>query len=280
MKKISDISVRQTMLPRPSNSHKGDFGRVLLIGGNEQMGGAIILAASAAVNSGAGLVITATHSSNKTALLSRLPESMFLSFEDSQALSDQINKADVILIGPGLGRNAFAKELLETSIAAVHEDQLLILDGDALTLLAEHKWSLKEKTVLLTPHIGEWLRFDASYEESDSPETTQSAIKQLGVEVVLKKHRTQIYWKEHIWENPIGNPGMATGGMGDTLAGMIAGFTAQFKHREPAVIAAVYLHSKIGDYLYQSQHVTLPTAVIEHIPFIMKRYEFKQISTL
>lgn len=280
MKKISDLAVRQSITQRPSHSYKGDFGRVLVIGGNEEMGGAIILSASAAVYSGAGLVTTATHPSNKTALLSRLPESMFVSYEDSKQLHDQIQHSDVVLIGPGLGKSPFAKDLVETVIQTVSSKQIIILDGDALDLLSIHQWSLQEKKAILTPHLGEWEKLSGLSPDKENPEDNQKIKKQLNAQLVLKKHRTQIYWNQNIWENPTGNPGMATGGMGDTLAGMIAGFTAQFDQKERALIAAVYLHSKIGDHLYQSQHVTLPTHIIENIPHTMKKYAFRQMPTL
>ena len=280
MKKISDISVRQSMVPRSPDSYKGDYGHVLIIGGNVNMGGAIILSASAAVHSGAGTVTTATDSSNKTALLSRLPESMVVSWDDTQALREQIKQADVVLIGPGMGTDAFAKQLFQSCLEQLTKEQILILDGDALTLLSDSIDWIKNLHPILTPHLGEWKQLSGLSPDQENVEENKKKVKELQADVVLKKHRTEIYLKEDVFENPLGNPGMATGGMGDTLAGMIAGFTAQYEDKDRAIIAAVYLHSRIGEGLFKNQHVTLPTHIIEEIPFIMKKYQFQRLPTV
>ena len=102
------------MPTRNPNSYKGSYGSVLLVGGNENMGGAIILAASAAVYSGAGLVTVATHPSNKSALHARLPEAMFVDMTDTNALKQHVEPVDIIVLGPGLGRGEISKNVLQT----------------------------------------------------------------------------------------------------------------------------------------------------------------------
>lgn len=265
------------MPKRKTDSHKGDYGRVMVVGGNAQMGGAILLSASAAVYSGAGLVTTATDESNKTALFSHLPESMFLSFQDTEALSDMIPSMDAVLVGPGLGRDEEAKHILQTVLKSVTPKQHLVIDGDALTLLAQENYSLPECDVILTPHPGEWESLSGLSPDEENPEANHSYARVLGATVVLKKHRTEIYFSDEVLQNTAGNSGMATGGMGDTLAGMIVGFLPQFASTREAVTAAVYLHSKIGDFIHQQMYVTLPSQIISHIPFLMKQYTMENL---
>lgn len=280
MKKITDLSVRQTLVPRAPESYKGTFGHVLVVAGNEDMGGAAILAASAAVYSGAGVVTTATHPSNKAPLLARLPESLVVSWEDKHALETQLKKADVVLLGPGFGVDAFAAQLLKECLHYLTPEQLVILDGDALTLVAESPTLLHGSRPILTPHLGEWRQLSGLRPEEETVPKNKEIVRTLNAGVVLKKHRTEIYFEDNTWENPLGNPGMATGGMGDVLAGMIAGFTAQYDDKEKATLAAVYLHSRIGEELFKKQHVTLPSQIVAQIPFIMKKYQFQRLPIL
>jgi len=280
MKTLSDIEVRKAMPGRNPDSYKGDYGQVLIIGGNKQMGGAIILSASAAVYSGAGLVTVATDPVNRSALHARLPEAMFLSYDDEEAMKEMIQSSDVILIGPGLGRDEKAKRRLECVLKNVSSKHRLVLDGDALTLLAIESFSLPLAFILLTPHLGEWEKLSGLSPAKENPVSNQKAVKKLKAGVVVKKHRTEIYLDGDIWQNTAGNAGMATGGMGDTLAGMLAGFLAQFDSTQAAVTSAVYLHSHIGDLLAKTQHVVLPSRLIEQIPQVMKQYERKELPHL
>lgn len=273
MKKISDVHVRNIMPLRQAESYKGTYGRVLVVGGHAQMGGAAILSASAAVYSGAGLVTTSMDESNKTALFSRLPESMFLPSNDLTQLRKSMCEMDVILIGPGLGRDQEAKSILNTVLESVQSNQFLVIDGDALTLIAENELSLPDAKVILTPHLGEWASISGLSPDKEALELNQAAIEKIGATVILKKHRTEIYFKNDVYQNTAGNPAMATGGMGDTLAGMIAGFLPQFDSAKEAIISAVYLHSKIGDIIGKEMHVALPTQVIMHIPLVMRQYQ-------
>ena len=145
--------LHEVILRRPDDSHKGNFGRVLLIGGNIQYGGAILMATQATVGSGAGLTTVATDLINLTALRSRTPEAMFVDWRNDEQLTTAIQTNDVILIGPGLGTDEFATQLVRKVLASVNKDQILIADGSALTVMAENNLTFPRDTfTVATPH--------------------------------------------------------------------------------------------------------------------------------
>ncbi|GAX48377.1 hypothetical protein RsY01_1999 [Lactococcus reticulitermitis] len=278
MKKLTQAILEQTITKRANATHKGDYGRILIIGGTEQYGGAVIMNALAAVHSGAGLVTVATHPSNFTALHSHLPEAMVTDY--TQDLTSFIRSADVILIGSGLGEQL---TILTTTLSSVTPEQILILDGSALTLLAEHQLNLPDARVVLTPHQMEWQRLSRLEIAEQTPENNLTALATFPAQtiLVLKKCHTQIYTENDSFELTIGGPYQATGGMGDTLAGMIAGFVGQFHvSLENAVLAAVYAHSAIADDLARERYVVLPTQISAELPKLMHRYAEKKTDKL
>ncbi|OJF92586.1 NAD(P)H-hydrate dehydratase [Alkalibacterium sp. 20] len=270
MNKITKETVKTFMPTRERNSYKGSYGRVLFVGGNENMGGAIILAASAAVYSGAGLVTVATHPSNKSALHARLPEAMFVPMNDPEQLRDYVSSMEMIVIGPGLGRDDKSLTILHTVYETVKSHQILLVDGDGIYLHMNEVVPEPKATLILTPHLGEWRTLTNLSPDEQFVEVNQEYVKDLKAIVVLKKAHTEVYCDDEVWENTTGNPSMATGGMGDTLAGMIGGFVPQFNTIKEGVLSAVYLHSYIADELSSTHYVTLPTKIIEQIPKTMK----------
>ncbi|TVP89409.1 NAD(P)H-hydrate dehydratase [Alkalibacterium sp.] len=275
MEKITKEKVETFIPQRKKESYKGTYGRVLFVGGNENMGGAIMLSASAGVHSGAGLVTVATHPSNQAALHSQLPEAMFLPFTDLDQLRKTVDTMDVILIGPGLGRDEQAVSVLKTVYETVENDQTLILDGDAIYLHVNEILPKPVASIIFTPHLGEWRTLTGLPVDEQYLETNHSKAVDMDAVIVLKKSRTEVYYGEEVWQNTAGNPAMATGGMGDTLAGMIAGFVAQFDDDKEAVLSAVYMHSYIADELAKNQYVTLPSHIIREIPKTMKDFTKK-----
>jgi hydroxyethylthiazole kinase-like uncharacterized protein yjeF len=171
MHKLTQEILKQTITKRANTTHKGDYGRILIIGGTEQYGGAIIMNALAAVNSGAGLVTVATHPSNFSALHSHLPEAMVTDY--TQDLAPFITKADVILIGSGLGEQL---SILTATLSKVKPEQILILDGSALTLLAEHQLDLPNARLILTPHQMEWQRLSQTEIAEQTPAKNLAAL--------------------------------------------------------------------------------------------------------
>lgn len=277
VKEINPEAIQGMIPKRNKDSHKADYGRVLVIGGNEDMGGAVILTASAAVYSGAGLVTVATAKVNHTALHARLPEAMVIDLYDEDRLLKQLATATVIVIGPGLGLSSESLTILKSVLEAVTKDQHLIIDGSAITLMAKYKLKTPVAKTTYTPHLGEWQKLSHLKPIEQNETLNIQARKELKATVVLKQARTEIYFLDDVWKNSHGNPAMATGGMGDTLAGMIAGFSAQFKNSRSAIITAVFLHSKIGDDLAKKQYVVLPSQIIERIPNEMKEFSAKFI---
>ena len=277
---IKEDFVRNVVQPRPLKSHKGTFGRVLLVGGCSPYGGAIIMAAVACVSSGAGLVTVATDQNNISALHSHLPEAMAFALTDRERLVQELLRADVVLIGPGLGEELLAQQSFELVMTKALSRQTLIIDGSALNLLAQKRdMDLQAKKLILTPHQKEWERLSRLTIKEQTPEQNQAALADFSPQTVLvaKSHRTVIYGPNgQIGELTVGGPYQATGGMGDTLAGMIAGFAAQFSVSSfTAAAAAAYLHSAIADELSQTAYVVLPTRISQELPQAMKKLSAK-----
>lgn len=275
MKKITEEQVKEWIPKRIKQSYKGMFGRVLCVGGNERMGGAIILSASAALHAGAGLVTVASAPENVHALHSHVPEAMFLDMYDLDALKEMVPTMDVIVIGPGFGKTVRSIQVLRTVYEAATEDQYIIVDGEAIFLHVNQHLSTPKASLIFTPHLGEWETLSSLNPEEENVELNQQKRDELGEFVVLKKDRTQIYFEDDVWENTTGNPSMATGGMGDTLTGIIAAMLGQIPDVKQAILAGVFIHSYIGDQLAKKQYVTLPTKIIEQLPFTLKEFAQK-----
>lgn len=275
---ITEAMLRQVISPRFADSHKGTYGRLTLVGGNAQFGGAIIMATTAGIYSGAGLTTTATDPVNITALHTRMPEAMVVDFNNQAELTQQVRSATSIVVGPGLGNDDQGLRVLKTVFETVSKQQVLIIDGSAIDLVAAHHLSLPLAQLVFTPHEMEWQRLSGIPIAEQTTANNLEAAAQIGGIIVLKKHHTQIISDGQIFENPGGTPAMATGGMGDTLAGMVGGFTAQFSDTLGAVLAAVYIHSQIADDLAHNAYVVLPTQISEEIPWYMKQYSLPKIN--
>lgn len=274
MIELSNDLLSQIICKRPENSHKGTFGRAVLIGGNAQYGGAIIMSAQAAILAGAGLVTVITDEKNHTALHARLPEAMVVDWLDQQMIDEVVQQANVLLIGPGLGLSPHSNLLLHSILDRQTAEQWVVIDGSAITLFAEHRPQLNyPEQVIFTPHQKEWERLSGLPIEKQTTDNNQHEQQALLASIVVKSYRTEIYTKQTSYINPLGTPAMATGGMGDTLAGMITAFVAQFQDKENALCAAVYLHSLIGEALGKERYVVLPTELANQLPYYMKRFE-------
>ena len=281
MKVIDQTLLEKVIVERSRYSHKGDYGRLLLIGGTYPYGGAIIMAALGAVRSGAGLVTVATDKENISALLSRLPEAMAFGLDDKELLEQQLQKSEVVLLGPGLREDAFGEELVKQVFNSLRKDQLLIIDGGALGILAKNQFPLPVNQLILTPHQKEWERLSGVAIEHQCEETTARALSAFPQETILveKGPATRIWQagQSEYYQLEIGGPYQATGGMGDTLAGMIAGFAGQFPHVNlyERVVVATHLHSAIAQELAQEHYLVLPTEISKTLPKKMKKISQK-----
>ena len=283
MKVINQALLEKVIIERSRTSHKGDYGRLLLLGGTYPYGGAIIMAALAAVKSGAGLVTVGTDRENIPALHSHLPEAMAFSLQDKQLLKEQLEKAEVVLLGPGLGDNAFGEDLVKRVFAKLRQNQILLVDGGALTILARTSLSFPSSQLILTPHQKEWEKLSGITIEKQNEDATASALTSFpqGTILVEKGAATRI-WKagqSDYYQLQVGGPYQATGGMGDTLAGMIAGFAGQFRQASlyERVTVATHIHSAIAQELAQEHYVVLPTEISNFLPKVMNRISKKRL---
>ena len=237
-----------TQLSRRSRSaHKGSFGHVLVVGGDLGMGGAARLAAEAAARCGAGLTSIATRSAHAGLQAAARPELMFHGVETPAELNPLLHRATVVAIGPGLGRGDWGRALLHAILAS---DKSLVVDADALNLLAteptfRNHW-------ILTPHPGEaarLLKMTPAEVESDRFAAVEELALRFGGVAVLKGAGSLIASKADglVALCTTGNPGMASGGMGDVLTGVIAALLAQGLTPFAAAKAGVYLHGRAGD---------------------------------
>ena len=277
MKVIDQALLKKVIIDRPRSSHKGDYGRLLLIGGTYPYGGAIMMSALAAVESGAGLVTVATDQENIPALHSQLPEAMAFAVTDQELLADQIAKAGVILLGPGLKDNDLGTHLVQLVFDRVQSHQVLILDGGAISIYTRLALPLPQAQLVFTPHQKEWEAMSGLAIGEQGEDRTQMAVGKLpeGSILVQKGPQTKI-WQQgqpDYYQLTVGGPYQATGGMGDTLAGMIAGFAGQFPQvgLYERVVMATHLHSAIAEDLSKEVYVVLPTAISKEIPKWMKK---------
>ena len=242
--------LRRWLHPRRRDSHKGEHGRVLCIGGEHGHGGAIVLAAEAALRSGAGLVDVVTRQPHVAALLARLPEAMAHGHsDDADALDARfIDAADVIAIGPGLGQGAWGGMLLARILTA---DKPAVFDADALNLLASSPRRPLPAGSILTPHPGEAARLlgiDTAAVQRDRVGAACRLAEQFAAVVVLKGAGSIVAAPGRLPRRvEAGNPGMAVGGMGDVLTGVVAALYAQGLGAFDAASCGALLHALAGD---------------------------------
>ena len=234
------------LAPRHANAHKGEHGHVLCLGGEMGMGGAVRLCAEAALRAGAGLASVATRTEGVAALVAARPEAMTHAVEDADALAPLLQRASVLAVGPGLGRTDWGRELFEAAVAC---GKPLILDADGLTLLALHPRPLPQ--AILTPHPGEAARLLGCSNQdvqADRFDAVERLCERFGCVVVLKGAGTLVAAPgETTAVIGAGNPGMATGGMGDVLTGVIAALHAQGLPNFRAAVFGALLHGAAGD---------------------------------
>lgn len=233
-------------------SHKGDFGRCLIVGGDHGMGGAIILAAEAALRTGVGLVRVATRKAHVEALLTRRPEAMVSAVDHRNALMPLLDWADAVIVGPGLGQQVWAEQMLHACLAS---GKPLLIDADALNLLAAQATERLPEGSVITPHPGEASRLLATGSRALSSSSVQQdrffCAQQLreiyGAAVVLKGNGSLVFGAQRQALCVDGNPGMASGGMGDVLSGITGALLAQGLSGDDAAALAVVLHARAGD---------------------------------
>ena len=257
-------------LLRNSESHKGDFGHVLVVAGNIGFGGAALLSSKAAIKIGAGLVSLATRSEHLQAALSFAPEVMTKPVDSGQSLENYLDFPTVVCLGPGLGKDYWSEQMIYKSLENSHKNKTpILIDADGLNLLPEFSKKLPlPKKIVLTPHLGEAARLLNTSVENVKKNKISAAkriSKKYNSVVVLKSHETLICKEDKIYISDKGNPGMATAGMGDVLSGMISGLIAQKLSLFEAACLGVDLHARAGDIYSEknNQQSLLPTDIID-----------------
>ena len=264
-----------SILPdRDENAHKGDFGRILLLCGSRGFTGAAYLAAMGALRSGAGLVYLGVPESiyaieavklNEPVVFSLPEDGGMLSADAIPEILERLPRMDAVLIGCGLGQSegtfAVVKAVLENAACPV------VLDADGINVLSRHKDILRGSAAptILTPHAGEYRHLAGEMEPG-------ALAKDLGCIVLLKGHRTRITDGETSYINPTGNPGMAVGGSGDLLAGIIVSLLGQGMAPLTAAACGAWLHGAAGDLCAKEmgQYGMLPTDMLEALPRLLK----------
>lgn len=235
------------LAPRRRNVHKGSFGHVLVVGGNQGFAGAALLAASAALRVGAGRVSLATRAGHVAACIARQPEVMVHAADDPDSLAPLLQQASIVVVGPGLGRDRWAQAMLSHALEAKRP---LVVDADALRLLAAAP--LRRDDWVLTPHPGEaaaLLGVGTAEVNGDRFACVEALQRRYGGSVLLKGVGSLV---ANEGAAPLalcsdGNPGMASAGMGDVLSGVIAGLWAQGLELREAAESGVCLHAAAGD---------------------------------
>ncbi len=253
---IQDISgnfLRKVLLFRADDSHKRDYGHALLICGCSRMPGAAVLATGGALRSGCGLVTLHTVKNAGTAAVSRFPSAMLSLEEENDCLSSVpagLGRYSCIGAGPGLGTSERTKDAL-ASILKEAGATPMVLDADALNILAANPEmiALIPAGSVLTPHNGELKRLLPDWEEGNDGSIIDFC-RRTGTVLVKKGYRTKVFAQEgDVYVNTTGNPGMAKGGSGDVLTGLITGLVARGYDTLTAALLGVWIHGYAGDCL-------------------------------
>lgn len=274
--------IKALLKPRAKHAHKGNFGRALLVAGSKGMAGASVLAARAALRSGVGLLTAHIPFCNNVIVQSSVPEAMTSIDSNVCCFSDKldIGKYDAIAVGPGLGQNNESEAALLHLIDNCRVP--MVLDADALNILARNSEYLRRlpQGSVLTPHPGEFARlFGKTPNTYLSISAVRAFARDCGFAVVLKGAHTVVIAPDgNLYFNSTGNPGMATGGSGDVLTGMVLALLAQGYSATDAARMAVYVHGLAGDIAASEKGETALVAgdIIDGLPYAWRSLERKE----
>lgn len=279
MSTLKDVA--SMLIKRPAEGNKGTFGKTLAFAGSFDMAGAAILCARSAYRAGAGLVKVVSSEENRIILQTAVPEALLFSYTegrfDIDTGKDLLAWSTAVLIGPGLSRSNQAKEL----VAFVREEAKtpVVYDADALNIVSEQKDLSFGGKAVLTPHMGEMSRLmkrPVSELKKDREKYASELAEHTGAVVVLKDHVTVIASpgeESYLYEG--NNPGLATGGSGDVLAGIVVSLLAQGMMRRDAAILAVHLHGLAGEEARKEKGCAgmIASDVVEALPRVLRKLE-------
>lgn len=280
MKILTHNDVLSVLPERKDDSHKGDYGKLLLLCGSRGYTGAAALACMGALRTGAGLVYLGVPDCIYDIEATKLTEPVIIPLDDqggmlassaTEKIAAILPRMDAVLVGSGLG----ISDGTEKVVCDVLKNYAgtVVLDADGINLIKSHKDILRRRTgiTIITPHEGEFIRFGGDLSEG-RVEAAKSMAQDAGVIVVLKGHKTVITDGKDVYINETGNPGMATGGSGDVLAGVILSLVGQGIEPLLASACGVWLHGAAGDICASQigQYGMLPSDMVQVLPSLMK----------
>ena len=276
-KTLTESEIKLYFPARKADTHKGDYGKILMLCGSRGFTGAAALAAMGALRVGAGLVYCGVPESIYAIEAVKLTEPVVFPLPDregkldadaAEQIAGYLPKMDVVCMGCGLGISAGTEQVTEFVLKSFRGP--VLLDADGINLMAAHKDILRDRTspTILTPHAGEFLRFSG---REANPETVEELARELSCIILSKGHRTIITDGQVCYHNPTGNPGMASGGSGDVLAGVIAGLLGQGLPPLEAAAVGAWLHGKAGDVCAASigEYGMVPGDLLEVLPRLL-----------
>lgn len=287
MTELTQAHIDAWMPRRAPDSDKNTYGRVLCVCGSRAYCGAAYFAAQGAVRMGSGIVTVALPEAIWSVLACKLNEPVLcplptaahggLSCEGIQALCHMVERADAVLIGCGMGNTADTARIVEAVLTCARVP--VIVDADGINVLAPHMDIVRQRTcaTILTPHAREFFRLSGLEHPQDAQLCSFAA--QYGVTLVYKGHRTRIACPDgRLFYNTTGNPGMAKGGSGDVLAGMILALCGQGMDAPHAACAAVWLHGQAGDHAANalSEYSMTPTDLLAQLCRVTRRYNTRE----
>lgn len=270
---IDDNLVKEIYRPRDEFSHKGTYGKSILVGGSYGKIGAIMMSTLSALKTGSGLTFTIAPECGNVVLQSQVPEAMFIASGQTYLEKIEIQEKAVYGIGPGFGKEKQTQKALFDFLKSYKKP--VVLDADALNILAENgKMDLIPKNSVLTPHPLEFERLFGKSENSfERLELARKKAEELKILIVLKDHHTAVVTPERkVYYNITGNSGMAKGGSGDVLTGILTSLISQNYDIEKACIFGVWIHGKAGDCAAEqfSKESMLPTDLISKLGEVFK----------
>ena len=277
--------VKQVVKARSVYSHKGDFGWLLIVGGSDVYSGAPALAGMAALRTGTGLAIIAAPKGVAGTIRSYSPNLIVHSLKSDVITSDDVSKvvqllgrSDALVLGPGIGLHAKTKRAVPLMVeSAIRMKKPILIDADAIKALNGRAGILKRANAIITPHAGEFRAISGI----DAPPTWRERLPictrfaaEFSCVLLLKGRDTVVTDGRRVRINRTGNPGMATGGMGDVLSGIIGAFLAQGAESLFAAAAGAYVHGLAGDLVRREKGFHMVASdLIEALPTVLRKYD-------
>jgi len=277
--------VKRVVRPRQPDSSKRDFGCLLVVGGSEVYSGAPALAGMAGLRTGTGLVVVAAPTSVASTVRAYSPNLIVrplsgkvVNAGDMDELTKLLESSDALVLGPGIGLDHETREVIPTIVEmAAQKRKPTLIDADAIRALADRRSLLRGANAVITPHVGEFRAISGSDVPNGWRQRT-TICKKFAMEysciVLLKGHNTVISDGRNVKVNRTGNPGMAVGGTGDVLSGIIGAFLAQGADRFFSAVAGAYVHGLAGDIVCKRKGFHMVASdLIEALPTVLRRYD-------